>query len=90
MPLSHFKTLVKVQRINGVRLFTVYILHMDNCKLCSQPVATEPVQSQQNNVRTMFIRTLYLHYFADFEQVFAPFEGRIFININLVPSIFSL
>ena len=27
MPLSHFKTLVKVQRINGIRLFTLYILY---------------------------------------------------------------
>ena len=55
MPLSHFKTLVKVQRIHGIRLFTVYILNMDNCKLCSQPSKQKPVQSQQNNVRTMFI-----------------------------------
>ena len=30
-----------------------------------------PVQSQQNNVRATFDRTLLLCYFADFEQLFA-------------------
>ena len=51
---SHFKTLVKVQRINGF-VYLLYIYYMDNCKVCSQPSKQKPVQSQQNNVRTMFI-----------------------------------
>ena len=55
---------------------------MDNCKLCSQPV-------DRNLFKVIYI-IKEIHYFADFEQVFAPYEGRIFININLVPSIFSL
>ena len=59
MPLSHFKTLVKVQRINGIHLFTVYILNMDNCKLCSQPVD-----------RNLFkVSKITLEHFSDFEQV---------------------